>query len=306
MKVRVGIGLSSIATAGWNSDRFFEVVDACEQLGWDSIWFSERAASDAPDTLVAMAAVAGRTTRLKFGPSVLVAPGRNPILLAKQLATLDVISNGRFVAAFGLGADARGEAQVFGTERSEAAGRTEEAVQLIKMLWTQEKVTFEGRYFQVNELSIGPKPLQNPHPDVWFGGTSTPALRRVATLGEGWLPSFITAGEYAEKADAIRKLAADVERVIDEEHFGALIPYLPPGAGADGEEQLLAFVAARRPGVEPRDMVVLGDDAALRTRLEEFIAQGASKFVLTPIIPPSDWSAELARVRAEVAKPLEN
>jgi probable F420-dependent oxidoreductase len=306
MKVRVGIGLSTIATAGWDAPRFYEVVDACERLGWDSIWFSERAASGAPDTLTAMAAVAGRTKRLKFGPSVMVVPGRNPFLLAKQLATLDVISQGRFVAAFGLGVDARGESQVFGGDRSEAAARTEEAVRLIKMLWTHDPVTFQGRFFQAEGLSIGPKPTQKPHPDVWFGGTSTPALRRVATLGEGWLPSFVTASEYAEKADTIRSLAADAGRRIDEEHFGALIPYLPAGAGAGGEEQLLAFVAARRPGVEPRDMVVLGGADELRARLEEFIAQGASKFVLTAMVPPHRWTTELERLRAEVAEPIEN
>jgi len=304
VKVRVGFGLSAVATAGWDTRRFYEVVDSCERLGWDSIWFSERAASDAPDPVVAMAAVAGRTTRLKFGPSVMVVPGRNPFLLAKQLATLDVISNGRFVAAFGLGVDGRTESQVFGVDRSEAAARTEEAVRLIKLIWTGERVTFEGRFFTANDLSVGPRPVQKPHPDVWFGGVSKPALRRVATLGEGWLPSFVTVAEYAEKAETIRKLAADAGRDIDEEHFGALVPYLPEGGG--NEEQLLAFVAARRPGVEPRDMVVLGGRDELRTRLEAFIGQGASKFVLTPILPPADWSEELARLRGTVAEPLEN
>jgi probable F420-dependent oxidoreductase len=304
VKVRVGFGLSAVATAGWNTERFYEVVDACERLRWDSIWFSERAASEAPDPVVAMAAVAGRTTRLKFGPSVMVLPGRNPFLLAKQLATLDVVSGGRFVAAFGLGVDGRTESQVFGVDRAEAAARTEEAVRLIKLLWTGERVTFEGRFFRANDLAIGPKPLQRPHPDVWFGGVSAPALRRVATLGEGWLPSFVTVSEYAEKAESIRKLAADAGREIDEEHFGALIPYLPDGGG--NEEQLLAFVAARRPGVEPREMVVLGGRDELRERIGAFVAQGASKFVLTPILPPPDWSEELAGLRATVAEPAEN
>jgi len=303
VKIRVGFGLSAIATAGWDSQRFFEVVDACERLRWDSIWFSERAASDAPDPLVAMAAVAGRTSRLKFGPSVMVAPGRNPFLLAKQLATLDVLSAGRFVAAFGLGVDARSETQVFGTDRAEAAARTEEAVRLIKLLWTQERVTFDGRFFQAKELTIGPKPVQRPHPDVWFGGVSKPALRRVATIGEGWLPSFVTVAEFAEKAETIRKLAMEAGRDIDEEHFGALIPYLPEGAG--NEEQVLAFIAARRPGVEPREMAVFGGRDDLRARLESFVAQGASKFVLTPMLPPGDWEAELASLRAVVAAPLE-
>jgi probable F420-dependent oxidoreductase len=304
VKVRVGLGLSAIATAGWDANHFYEVVDACEREGMDSIWFSERAASDAPDPVVAMAAVAGRTSRLKFGPSVMVVPGRNPFLLAKQLATLDLVSGGRFVAAFGLGVDARTESQIFGVDRAEAAARTDEAVRLIKLLWTGERVTFEGRFFRANDLAIGPRPVQKPFPDVWFGGVSAPALRRVATLGEGWLPSFVTVAEYAEKAEAIRKLAADAGREIDEEHFGALIPYVPrPDAG---EEQLLAFVAARRPGVEPRDMVVLGGRDALRERLESFIAEGASKFVVTPMLPPRGWSDEIAALRADVAAPIEN
>jgi probable F420-dependent oxidoreductase len=306
MKVRVGLGLSAVATAGWNADRFWTIVDACERLGWDSIWFSERAASDAPDPLVAMAAVAGRTARLKFGPSVMVVPGRNPFLLAKQLATLDVVSRGRFVAAFGLGIDARSESQVFGTDRSEAAARTDEAVRLMKLLWTQERVTFTGRFFTATDLSLGPRPFQKPHPDVWFGGVSKPALRRVASLGEGWLPSFVTVAEYAEKAETIRKLAADQGRDIDEEHFGALVPYLPDGVAEGSEEQLLAVVAARRPGVEPRKMVVIGGRDALTERLRAFIDQGASKFVVTPMLPPPDWTADLAALRNEVVLPLES
>ena len=305
MKIRIGYGLSAVATAGWDADRFWTIVDACERLGWDSLWFSERATSDAADPVVAMAALAGRTTRLKFGPSVMVVPGRNPFLLAKQLATLDVVSRGRFVAAFGLGVDGHAERQVFAAERSETGARTEEAVRLVKLLWTQEHVTFHGRFYTADDVTLGPKPYQRPHPDVWFGGTSTPALRRVATLGEGWLPSFVTADEYADKAEAIRTLAAEQGRTIDEEHFGALIPYLPDGVDVDPDQVLMA-IAARRPGVEPRDMVVTDGREALTERIERFVKSGASKFVLTPIVAPPDWPDELAAIRAAVAAPLEN
>ena len=305
MKIRVGYGLSAVATAGWDADRFWTIVDACERLGWDSLWFSERATSDAADPVVAMAALAGRTQRLKFGPSVMVVPGRNPFLLAKQLATLDVVSRGRFVAAFGLGVDGRAERQVFAAERSETGARTDEAVRLVKMLWTQDHVTFHGRFYTADDVTLGPRPYQKPHPDVWFGGTSTPALRRVATLGEGWLPSFVTAAEYGDKAETIRTVAAEHGRAIDQEHFGALIPYLPDGVDVD-HEQLLATIAARRPGVEPADMVVTGGRAALTERLQAFVEAGASKFVVTPIIAPPDWAAELEALRAGVAAPLEN
>lgn len=303
MKVRVGFGLSALALAGWNESTFFSIVDACEEHGWDSIWFSERVSSDAPDPVVAMAAVAGRTRRLKFGPSVMIVPGRNPLLLAKQLATLDVISAGRLVVAFGLGVDARVENAIFAVDRSEAAARTDEAVTLMRLAWTQDRITFAGRFHQVTDVAVGPRPAQKPHPDVWFGGVSSPALRRTGRLGDGWLPSFVTVSEYSEKAEVIRKIAADEGRRIDDEHFGALVPYLP--AGLAGEEQVLAFVAKRRPGVDPRAMIAIGGPEALRARLAEFVEQGASKFVITPVLAPPDWQSELATLREEVAKPLE-
>ena len=304
MKIRVGVGLASAATGSLTTEAFWTIVDACEALGWDSIWFSERVASDAPDPLVAMAAVAGRTSRLKFGPSVMVVPGRNPALLAKQLATLDVVSGGRLVAAFGLGVEGGSDRAIFSVEKADAPGITDEAVALIRRLWSGERVTFEGRYFRLDGVAVGPRPVQKPHPDVWFGGVSPAALRRVGKHGDGWLPSFVTVGEYAEKADAVRRLAAEHGRAVDEEHFGALVPYMPEGLGL--EEQVLTVVSARRPGVEPRDMVVVDGLDALRARLEAFVDAGAGKFVVTPVLPPRDWTEELRRVRAEVAEKLEN
>ena len=136
MKIRVGFSPGVGAGMGMGAATFWSIVDALEATGWDSIWLSERVNGDLPDCLAALAAVAGRTRRLKFGMSVLVLPGRNPVLLAKQLATIAVLSDYRFVPAFGLGADAPGEAAVFGVERGERAARTDEAVTLMKALWT--------------------------------------------------------------------------------------------------------------------------------------------------------------------------
>jgi probable F420-dependent oxidoreductase len=304
VKIRVGVGLATSATSGIDAATFAGIVDALEGQGWDSVWFSERVASDAPDPLVAMAAVAGRTAKLKFGPSVMVVPGRHPVLLAKELATLDVISGGRLIAAFGLGVDAGADRKALGVPRAEAAARTDEAVELIRLLWSGERVTFEGRFFTVTDIAVGPRPVQRPHPDVWFGGTSAPALRRAGRLGDGWLPSFVTSSEYKALADVIRQVADEEGRKIDEEHFGALIPYLPTGTAP--AEPILEAIAARRPGVDPKEMIVTGDLDALTARLEAFTSQGASKFVVTPIVRPADWSDELNRLREDVARPLEN
>lgn len=304
MKVRIGFGLGVTSSYGLTSDAFFEVLDGCEVLGWDSIWFSERATADVPDPLTAMAATAARTRRLKFGTSVLVIPGRNPVLLAKQLATIDVLSGGRMVPAFGLGGDAPGEQEAFGVGRKEGAARTDEAVRLMKRLWSEENVTFEGTYFTVHDLTLSPRPAQKPHPDVWFGGRSKAALRRVGRLGEGWLPSFIVPSEYKAKADTIRAIAKEAGREIEEEHYGALVPYIPERVSID-KEAVLSAISARRPDVDPREIVAVDGYQSLIKALEAFIEQGASKFVVVPVAPPAEWVSHLEALREQMAG-LEN
>lgn len=304
MKIRVGFGLGVVACAGLDGPALLSILDRCEDLGWDSIWFSERITAGVPDPLAAMAATAARTRRLRFGTSVLVLPGRNPVLLAKELATIDVLSEGRMIVAVGLGAPVPEEHGAFLVDRAEAPGRTEEAVVLIKRLWTEERVTHEGRYFRVRDVALGTRPVQRPHPAVWFGGHSRPALRRVGRLGDGWLPSFVAPSEYKGKADAVRAAAAEAGREVEEGHYGALVAYVPDPAPADAGP-ILAAVAARRPDLAPDEVVVTGGHDALRARLESFVVQGASKFVVVPLVRPRDWAEELSLGREAVAAPLE-
>ena len=302
MKVKIGFGLGT--NTSLDGDGFWTLIDTLESLGWDSMWFSERASGPTFGPIAAIAAAAGRTRKLKFGTSVLVVPGRNPVLLAKELATIDVVSNGRIIPAFGLGVEDPREQEIFAVDRSEAAGRTEEAVDLIRRLWTEEEVTHEGRYFRVSRLRLQPRPVQQPHPDMWFGGYSKAALRRTARLGTGWLPSFVTPSEYRQKAATLRELAAAAERKIDEEHFGALLAYRLDGDSPQADA-FLKLIAARRPDVDPRELVVFGSVGLLRERIEAFIEAGASKFVVIPLVTPGDWSDELANLHAKVVRPVE-
>jgi probable F420-dependent oxidoreductase len=305
MKVKVGIGPGIGASAGLGGEGFWRIIDACESIGWDSLWFSERVGGDVLDPLAAMGAAVGRSKRLKYGTSVLVLPGRNPVLLAKQLASLDVLSDGRIIPVFGLGSPLPSEHELFGVARSERAARTDEAVELIVRLWTEDDVTFKGRFFSVTDFTLLPKPVQQPHPDVWFGGHSEAACRRVGRLGTGWLPSFITTAEYKPKVDLIKETAAKHNREIEEDHYGALVPYIPEGR-EDVAETVLSVIAARRPDVDPGDVIVPGDDGELRARLESLVTQGATKFVVLPAVPPVDWGDELQRIYDNVVRPLEN
>lgn len=305
MKVRVGIGPGIGASAGMGAAGFWSLIDACEEIGWDSIWFSERVGGDVLDPLAAMGAAVGRSKRLKYGTSVLVLPGRNPVLLAKELASLDALSEGRIIPVFGLGSPLPSEHELFGVARAERAARTDEAVQLMVRLWTEDDVTFEGRFHSVHNLTLLPKPVQKPHPDVWFGGHSEAACRRVGRLGTGWLPSFVTATEYKAKVDLIREVAAEHDREIEEDHYGALVPYVPWGK-EEAAQAIMQAIQARRPEVDPAQVIVPGGDDQLRARLESLVTQGATKFVVVPAVPPRDWGDELQRIYDNVVRPLEN
>ncbi len=294
MKVRIGYGFG-VRTA-LNDDGFGTVVDALESLRFDSLWLSERIGGEAPDPLVAMAYAAGRTKRLKFGMSVMVLPGRNPIVLAKELATLDRLSGGRLLPAFGLGVADPHEQQAFGVERSQRAKIFDEALAVLRACWTHDVVDHHGEHFHYDGLRVLPKPTQSP-PDVWLGGIAPSELKRVGRLADGWLPSFVTPADVASGRVVIEQVAADHGRTIDPEHFGVLIPY----AMEPLPETTRAALAKRRPEVDVDDIVAVGWDAIERS-IAEFVGVGTSKFVLIPFTEPGspeamvDHLADAARV----------
>jgi probable F420-dependent oxidoreductase len=284
MKVRIGFALG---TQGMELSRFGLLVDELERLGFDSLWLSDRLTGAAPEPVVALAYEAGRTRHLKLGTSVLVVPGRNPIVLAKELATLDRLSGGRLLPAIGLGASDSMEHQAFGIASRERAAWVEEVLPLLRRLWTEERVDHEGPRFQYHGLTVLPRPIQQPI-DLWFGGLAPAALRRIGRLGDGWLPSYCTPAEAAAGRVVIEEAAAQVGRTIDPEHFGAMIVYARNGISP----AVTRSFAARRPEVDPAELLPIGP-TALRDMLDRFIAVGTSKFVLRPAEEPADWTAEL-------------
>ena len=288
-RIRIGYGLGTGASS--DAERLLTLVDALDANRFDSLWLSERVAAPAPDPVVGLAVAAGRSPRLKLGTSVLVVPGRNPVLLAKSLATLDRLSGGRLLPAFGLGVADPIEQQGFGVARGERAEWFDEAVPLIRRLWTGEPVDHDGPRFHYQGVRVEPRPVQDP-PDVWLGGRAPSELRRVGRLGDGWLPSFCTAAEAEAGRRLIKEEADRCGRAIDPGHWGALVIYT---RGGEVPERLGRALAARRPDVDPRDLIAVGL-AEARARLEQFIAVGFSKFVLAPAHEPPSWDDELGEV----------
>ncbi len=289
MKVRIGYGFG--VRTRLNDDGFTTVVDALERLRFDSLWLSERIGGEAPDPLVAMAFAAGRTTRLKFGMSVMVLPGRNPVVLAKELATLDRLSNGRLLPAFGLGVADPHEQQAFGVERTERAALFDESLTVLRACWSGEPVTHHGARFHYDDLRVLPTPRQ-AHIDVWLGGIAPSELRRVGRLADGWLPSFVTPDDAARGREVIEATLAEHGRSIDDDHYGVLVPY----ATGPVPDALLAGLAKRRPDLDDPSVLVPRGWDQLLAMIDQFVAVGTTKFVILPIVEPGspdEWVAHL-------------
>lgn len=297
MSVRFGVGLGTqqLLTAAGD---FAEIVDLLEELRFDSLWLSERVTGPVLDPLAAMGYVAGRTQGLKFGTSVLVVPGRNPVLLAKQLATLDVLSGGRLLLAMGLGAVDPDEQQAFGVERAERGPWFDEALPLMRRLWREREVSHQGERFRYDNLTIEPRPVGRM--ETWLGGSSPAQYRRAGRLADGWIGSLLTAEQAAEARTAIEEAASQHDRKIDDDHFGATVLY----AHDDYSPAVIDFLTKRRPGVSP-ELLVPSGSGGLVSLLRAYIDVGLSKFVLVPTTPPASWRQEIEWLAA-VVHPLQD
>ena len=289
MSVRIGIGLGQ---GIWPSDTtstafLWQFIDRCEASPIDSIWISDRIVGPSRllEPITALAAIAGRTKRLKFGPSVLALSLRNPVVLAKEIATLDYISNGRMLPAVGLGTENESEYRACGVRKWERAQRTDEAISLLRRLWTDDHVTHHGRFYLCDDITIEPKPAQSPLP-IWIGGRSEPALQRTAKLGDGWLVSAVSPQELSESVQKILQYAEGFGREFDPGHIGVILDYCIAGSHKEALAEATKTSMLRRPDLPQGDYAALDAPEPIRALLERYIEAGASKFVLRPACSP--------------------
>jgi probable F420-dependent oxidoreductase len=282
MKVRIGIG----ARLPTHSDgALHQLVTDLEELRFDSLWLADILTVPGDDPLSALAYAAGAVPKLKIG-TTLVLPGRNPVRLAKQIATLDQVSAGRLLLTFVLGVRLPTELQAMGVDAADRGALVDEVLPLLRRLWTEDAVDHQGPAYRFEAVTVDPKPRQQPF-DVWLGGNVPSSLRRTGTLADGWLPSLCTPDEVASGRRVIEQTAAEAGRAIDPEHYGMSIGYIrgdtPPRMGR---------LATKRTDAELVELVPRGTKA-LRTLIERYIDVGFSKFVVRPLVPPASWRAEL-------------
>ncbi|HJQ61071.1 MAG TPA: LLM class flavin-dependent oxidoreductase [Vineibacter sp.] len=280
MGVAIGMGLMEYpftTTAG-----FWRWVDMCEQSGVDSLWQTDRIISRPPilECMTAIAAMAGRTRRLKFGMNVVSLALREPVLLAKQCATIDVLSEGRLLPAFGIGSPLAPEWEAMGVDTSTRGRRTDEGLEIISRLWREESVDFVGRHYRLKDASISPRPVQ-PDLPMWIGGSSEAAIRRTARYGTGWQAGAETAADTGKIVAAIKAAAVAAGRRIDDDHYGAAFAFHFGSAGDRGLAPVMEAYA-KRTGRNPLRYFAIGDETTIVERLREYIDAGVSKFILRP------------------------
>jgi probable F420-dependent oxidoreductase len=288
VKVRIGVSLG--VDGSTDPGVLVEAVAAMEELRFDSLWLAERLTTSIPDPIAGLGYAAAVTRKLKLGTGVVVLPGRNPAVVAKQLASLDRLSGGRLLVTFGLGGQPAERAALpisGGHSRGEAFDETLDLV--------RRYLTAEG----VDGVAIRPLTVQQPL-EFWVAGSVPAAQRRAGRLADGWLTSLLTPDEAAQGREVVEEAAERAGRRIDPEHFGVSVAYaegdIPPG--------LQATIATRRPGTDPASLVPSGLPQAAGL-LEDYIKAGFSKFVVRPATPPSDWPATLAAI-AETLLPLQS
>ena len=277
MKVRIGVALGQ---AGEPS-RFGAAVDVLEQAGIDSLWLPELVYGSLVNPFIGMSWALARTERLKVGTGVAVLPGRDPVLVAKQLASLAGLAPRRVLPVFGLKPARPAELAAFRVPAGRRAAVFDESLELIRRLLGEPEVSFHGEFFTVEAASIGPRPAKPL--DIWVGGSAPGALRRAGRLADGWLASFLTPVEAGAGRVAIETAAAEAGREIEPDHFGISLAVATGPALAALHE----IARQRRPDTDPAALVADGW-ADARRKIEDYVLAGLTKFVIRPGAAPAD------------------
>ena len=296
----LGLGLEATAAeARW-----------LEELGYESVGSGEHFMRGNPPgpssaALPVLAVAAGATTSMRLVTSVVLIPFYHPTLLAKLTSTLDIASGGRLTLGVGVGGEFPIEFRAAGISVKQRGGRANECLEALNQLWTQEHVDYDGRYYKLDDVTILPPPLQQPHPPVWVAGRREPAMRRAARYGDGWLPYLYSPERYRDSVDRISDLAAEEGRDLSGfqwANFQFIAIY-------DTEDEAAAVAAPSLGGQYRysgdfidivRSYCVVGPVKECIRRLEEYVDAGARHFIFSWACPPDDRARHIETVAKEI------
>ena len=279
----IGIGMGTSVFPFDNARDYFKWVDKCEAGKVDSIWQTDRLVSKESmlECLSAMAILAGYTESIRFGMNVASIAIRDPLVTAKQCATIDYISGGRLLPAFGLGSKISRDYTATNISTKGRGKKADEALEIVSRLWAEDSVTFQGEHFSYKDAVITPKPA-NPTIPLWIGGSSQIAVKRTARIGTGWLGGIDSPETAGAVVSGVKEALKNTERDIDDDHYGATLLFR---FGNQEDRSVLSTTKGitARMGKNARRYYVVGNTSEIVERIKEFIDVGCQKFVLLPM-----------------------
>ena len=289
---------------------FLAFIEKVESAGFDSFWLDDHIAfrGNFLESLAALAAAAARTERITLGSLVYLLPLRRPAIAAKAAATVDFLSGGgRFIFGVGVGGEEAREFEVCGVSRAERGARTDEAIEILRKLWSGEAVSHEGRFFRFSDARQSPAPLSPGGPPIWVGGRSEAAQRRAALLADGYAPYLFSPSRYEKALEQVRRLAAGVGRALDD----PLKPWTPAlhlfvnlrekenDALDSGAENL-----SIRYGMDMRDAarryLLHGSMARCAEKIIAFHEAGVRHFIFKAAAPAGEETEHMTRLAGEL------
>jgi len=306
MSIRIGIGAGLREPT--EPDAYWRWVELCEARGIDSIWHSDQLLRPSLEPMVMLAALARATKTLRFGMNAVVISHRDPLVLAKECATIDYLAPGRFLPVFGVGDASDPAWAATGRSPKGRGGRASEAIALVRRLLAEESVTFEGEHFRYSAARISPRPAR-PIP-IWIGGESEAAIQRTAALGDGWLGGLTSPVIARDVVARIKAALKETGRRIDEDHYGVVVPYRLGDPDGPEVERFRQAVRERRGDGEaaarPRTVAV-GDASAVADVFAQYVDAGVSKFVAVPLArDPLDLLVQTERLADEILPKIED
>jgi probable F420-dependent oxidoreductase len=298
-----GIAIPQAFTASVDIGLIRRFVTRAEALGFDSLWVQEQIISDSailePVTLLTYAAAL--TTKPRLGSSVLLTVIRNPVQLAKSLATLDQLSQGRLTVGVGIGG-AHVPEHVFGVSGEHRARRFVEGLQVMKALWTQPRASIGGEFWQFENVPMEPKPAQKPHPPLWFGARDVIGLRRAARHGQGWMGAgSSSSADFVEQIGWLRRLLDQEKRDPAEFAVSKRIYIAVDDDSKRAEHRLQEWFGVRykRAEMAPRVSIWGGRQECI-DKLNELVRAGAQHLMLNPVFDEMEHLEALAQVAKQL------
>lgn len=299
--IKIGIGFGQWKYGLPGPELICTSAELAEDLGLDSVWLSDHIVTRNPtlDITCLFAMIAARTKKLRMGPSVLTLPARHPVQVAKTYATLDYLSNGRMIMAVGSGSDTR-DLAASGISPRERGKRLDEGIDILRRLWTESNVNYEGQFYQFEDVTVEPKPAKGSL-DIWIGGKSDAILRRVVRLGDGWFPALTTPYEFRADMDKLQAYGESYGRPVDSREAGVLLLTHVCEDREKGWETVAPFL--RGLPMPPEDLAarcVVGPPEECVEKIQDFVNAGCVKFVLRPACPLDEIQPQITRYGKDI------